>query len=118
MGSEMCIRDRASSTSVNDWGSGFNATFECVLPGSGPVSDYLIEFNYTGSGTLTNSWMQGYGGGISFGNLAPDGGYAIEPSGFVPPLNGGDVLRFTIQGSGSGFAVTDFDVQCVIGGGQ
>ena len=108
----------ASSTSVNDWGSGFNAMFECALPGSGSVSDYLIEFNYTGSGTLTNSWMQGYGGGISFGNLAPDGGYAIEPSGFVPPLNGGDVLRFTIQGSGSGFAVTDFDVQCFTGGGQ
>ncbi len=111
------ISSSAGSTNVNDWGSGFNASFECELPGSGPITDFLIDFNYSGSANLTNSWMQGYNGGITFGSLASDGGYAIEPSGYVPPLNGGDVLSFTVQGSGSGYTATDFDVQCVTGGG-
>ena len=112
------VSGNATLATVNDWGSGFQATFECVLPGSGPVSDYLIDFNYTGSATLTNSWMQGYGGGISAGNIAPDGGYGIEPSGYVPPLNGGDALSFVVQGQGTGFVESEFGVECVIGGVQ
>jgi len=108
----------ATLANVNDWGSGFSATFECVLPGSGPINDYLIEFNYAGSATLTNSYMQGYGGGVTSGNIAPDGGYGIQPSGYVPPLNGGDTLSFVVQGSGSGFVEFDFGVECVVGGDE
>ena len=118
-GSEVTSKDgnrrlsaQATVISVNDWGSGFNVTFECVLPGSGVVSDFLITFNYSGNAKLTNGWMQSYGGGIDVGNIASDGGYAIKPVNYLPPLKAGDKLNFMVQGEGSGFNSAEFDARC------
>jgi len=103
---------QATMTTVNDWGSGFNAGYECLLPGSGVIRNFLITFNYSGSARLTNGWMQGYSGGINVGNILSDGGYGIRPSDHMPRLQAGDKLSFVVQGSGSGFNAEDFDVQC------
>ena len=107
----------ASVVNVNDWGSGFNAFFECDLPGTAgqSIDSFIIDFNYTGSGAPNNAWMNGYNGGIQKGYIAPGGDYGIQSTGYTPPLTTGDTLNFAIQVQGSGFNATDFDVQCLAG---
>ena len=112
----------SSLVSVNDWfnsawGGGFNATFRCDVLGpdvpNGPVTDLLIEFNYSGSGTPTSAWTQSHNGPIDYGFIAPDGGYAISnTAGFQPELFAGDSVTFAIQVNGAGFSPDDFDVSC------
>ena len=106
------VASGATVTDVEDWGSGFNAGYECLLPGSGAVFDFLITFNYSGDAGLTTGWMLEYGGAIDVGNIAPDGGFAIKPMDEIPYLNAGDKLSFIVQGRGAGFDAADFDVQC------
>jgi len=109
-----------TAVNVNDWynpawGGGFNATFECELQGES-ISAVEIAFNYSGSGTPTNSWTQNYIGSIESGFIAEDGGYAIRTTGNVPNLSAGDVVSFTINVQDSGYSETDFAVQCTTGG--
>ena len=107
---------------VNDWfnpawGGGFNATFRCDVEGpdtaNGPVTDLLIEFNYSGGGTPSTAWTQSHNGPIEYGFIAPDGGYAISNlGGFQPELYAGDSVTFAIQVQGAGFLESDFDIVC------
>ena len=102
----------ASVVTVSDWGSGFNTTFECQLPGSGAVHNFLITFDYSGNATLTNAWMLKYDGGVDVRNITADGEYGIRSVGHLPPLKAGEKLSFVVQGSGSGFSTEDFDIRC------
>ncbi len=116
----------ASLVSVNDWynpswGGGFNATFRCDVEGPdaqiGPVTDLLIEFNYTGDGTPSTAWTQSHNGPITHGFIASDGGYAISnEDGFQPELYAGDTITFAIQVQNAPFNEVDFDIQCSAGG--
>lgn len=112
--------------SVNDWynpawGGGFNATFLCTIGGVdaqiGPVTDLLVEFNYSGTGTPSNAWTQSHNGPVVHGFIAPDGGYAISNlEGFQPELFAGDTITFAVQVQNAAFNEDDFDVICSSGG--
>jgi len=116
------VTTAGTATNVNDWynpawGGGFNATFECELQGE-TITSIEIAFNYSGTGTPSNSWTQGYNGAIESGFIAADGGYAIRSTGFVPDLNAGDMITSVINVQGAGYSASDFAVQCTTGGGQ
>lgn len=66
----------ATAVNINDWGSGFIATFECVLPATGTpeIDQFLIDFNYTGGGTPANGWMVSYSGSVESGFIAANKG--------------------------------------------
>ena len=116
----------ASLVTVNDWynpswGGGFNATFRCDVEGPdaqiGPVTDLLIEFNYTGEGTPSTAWTQSHNGPVIYGYIAPDGGYAISNvDGFQPELYAGDSITFAIQIQNAPFRESDFTITCSTGG--
>ena len=94
--------------SVNDWynpasGGGFNATFECSVTATTPVTEVFVKFNYTGSGTPTSAWTQSFNGSTNVGFISNDGGYAI--SGQSNPLNQGDSFQVVINIDGAGLSL-------------
>lgn len=107
------VGDGVEMTSLNDWGSGFIATFEYeVQVQDSPLTDWTFDFGYSGSAQLVNAWMSGYGGSISSGYIAPDGGFQVtnHTVGYKPTLQAGNTLTVNIQGQGSGFAASDFAI--------
>ena len=107
-----------SFVSVNDWynpafGGGFNATYRCEVNDSS-VTDFVVEFNYSGSGNPSSAWTQSYNGSVNSGFIGSDGGFAIRSSssGFVPTLNAGASFLVTIQVQDAGFNPSDFNVSC------
>gem|GEM_PF-4178974 len=114
----------ASVVSVNDWynpawGGGFNATFEYQLTDedvpNGTLESWRLDMGYTGTAQLTSAWMSGFNGGVSSGNLGPNGEFVItnENQGYQPPLSSGSVLTFTIAASDGGFNADDFQIDLV-----
>lgn len=114
----------ASVVSVNDWynpawGGGFNATFEYELTDedvpNGTLESWRLDMGYTGTAQLTSAWMSGFNGGVSSGNLGPNGEFVItnENQGYQPPLTSGSVLTFTISASNGGFNAADFQIDLV-----
>ena len=70
------VGDGVQVTNVNDWGSGFIATFEYeVRAEDAPLTDWTFDLGYSGSAQLVNTWMSGYGGGINSGYTGAAGGY-------------------------------------------
>lgn len=59
--SAQSIGEGISEVSVNDWGSGFIATFEYVIAeddvANDLVRDWRIEVDYSGSAQLNNAYM-------------------------------------------------------------
>ncbi|MGR3739192.1 MAG: cadherin-like domain-containing protein [Limimaricola soesokkakensis] len=106
------------STAINDWynpvwGGGFNATVSYTVQEDdlvgGDVYAWDIAPNYTGNGTLTHGWMNGFNATASAG---PDeeGDFALSTDGqaFQRKLIAGDVLNFTVQVHGAGYDEDDF----------
>lgn len=99
---------------VNDWGSGFNATFECEVISDAPVKEFIFEFNYTGSGNIQNAWTQLFNGKIEKGLVGRSGGYAVRGviSDGAQALLLGDTFRVAVQVTGAGYNAADFNVTC------
>lgn len=101
---------------VNDWGSGFNASFQYTISAEdaplGTLDTWQIEINNLGTAQINNSSMSGFNGSVSAGPFGPNGEYVItnESAGYKPLLASGDPLNFTISGQGSGFNESDFDL--------
>jgi len=109
----------ASFVSVNDWynpswGGGFNVIYRCDIT-DGPVNEWRIDSNYTGSGTVVNAWTQGYNGSVQHGAISPDGGYGItnENAPYIPTLTSGDSITYAFQVNGAGFSEGDFAPSCI-----
>ncbi len=106
---------------VNDWFSvrrgvgGFIATYRCEVIGDQPVRDFLVDFNYTGSGVPVRGWTQRYPGRIERGFIGRDGGYALRNGGnefSTPSLNPGDSFLVRLHVNRAGFDENDFEVDC------
>ena len=115
------VTTAATAVDINDWfnpnwGGGFNATFACELGGEN-IDSVELAFNYSGTGTPNNSWLQTYIGSTESGFIGADGGYVIRTTGNVPDLDAGDVVTFAINVQGAGYVDTDFVVTCTTGGG-
>ena len=107
-------------TNVNDWfnpawGGGHIVRFEYPLttvevPSTGDIA-WRIETNYTGEGTITNAWANGYGGSTYHGPLAADGGFGLsnENENYKAELSAGSVLGFSVEVDGVGFNENDFN---------
>lgn len=101
-----------SEVSVNDWGSGFQATYEYVVKAeqAGATVPWRIEITNTGEAALNSAWMSGYNGGINF--LSESGDLSVitnENVGYKPDLLAGSTLRFTVQGQGT-YNATDYSI--------
>jgi len=111
--------DEFETIGVNDWGSGFNATFEYVIKESDVVADkvrdWRIEIDYAGQAQIGNGYMQGYAGTVRVGNIVDTSDYAItnEGVGYRLELGASEKLRFTLQGQGAGFSLSDFTFRFV-----
>jgi len=101
-----------SPVEVNDWGSGFIATFECTITSHVPVDQFLVDFNYSGSGTPSSAWANSYNGSIETGPIGTDGGFAIRSTTSGPILNSGDSFSVSIMVSGTGYQESDFNTVC------
>ena len=73
--------DNFNVAGVNDWGSGFIATFEYLIQPEdtpeGRLTDWAIQIGYTGDAQFNSSWMSGYNGGVNSGYNGPNGEYEI-----------------------------------------
>jgi len=104
---------------INDWGSGFNATFSYEITADDvaldKVRDWRINIGYVGDAQLGNAYMTGYSGSVFTGNIGPGGIFAItnEDVGYRPELDAGYRLIFTVQGQGAGFNANDFAIEFV-----
>ena len=106
----------SSFVSVNDWynpiwGGGFNATFQCtVLTNS--IQDFIVDFNYTGSGTPSHAWASGWPGSTETGFFGASESFAIRSTGYKPTLSQGATFNVTINVNNAGFNLDDFDLRC------
>lgn len=106
------------STTINDWynpawGGGFNATISYTVQEEdlvgGDVYAWDIAPNYTGDGTLTHGWLNGFNAAASAG-MDEEGEFVLSTDGqaFQRALVAGDVLNFTVQIHGAGYDEDDF----------
>jgi len=90
---------------LNDWGTGFNASYRYEIQPedtiAGVLSKWRIEVNHEDSVAINNAWMNGYNGTVGTTNSSDDTFIISTTDGFRPTLNTGDILNFTIQGNGS-----------------
>ena len=103
---------------VRDWGSGFQVQHKCVLPSNiYRMTRFEIAIDYRGPGYVKTTWMHGYNGPIDSGYVLSDGGKGIASSHrYVPPMTGNDILLFTTQVDGAGYASADLHLDCRIQG--
>jgi len=104
---------------VNDWyspssGGGFNVTYQCTVDSNIPIEEFIVEFNYSGSGVPTRAWANSYNGDVESGYIGRNGGYAIRSAstGHTPTLKNGDTFQVSLNVQGAGFDSADFDVSC------
>lgn len=106
------------STAINDWynpawGGGFNATVSYTVQEEdlvgGDVYAWNIAPNYSGNGTLTHGWINGFNA-TALAGMDEEGDFVLSTDGqaFQRALVAGDVLNFTLQVYGAGYDEDDF----------
>lgn len=107
------VFDRVNDWYNPAWGGGFNATYEYTVTDASIVGDDLfnwaINSGYTGAGTLSHVWVNGFNGPTNFSS---DGSYDIGNvgTGFQPELQVGDTFSVSFQVLGAGFDDADFNI--------
>ena len=100
--------DASITANVNTWGSGFNTTYAYEITESdtagGLLDEWQIEIDAASPLSITSAWINnGYNAGISTGTESGQFVITNEDQGFIRQLSAGDIITFTIQGSGGGF---------------
>lgn len=100
--------DAANPVSLNSWNTGFNATYEYTVQVSdtlgGSLREWKIDIVSTDPLMVTNAWVNsGYNAGVGLTGPANERVFTNEGKGYIDELTAGDVIRFTIQGIGTGF---------------
>lgn len=92
---------------------GFRATYKCEAI-ERTNAGIFVEFNYSGTGTPTNSWTRSYSGRIKRGFIGEAGGYALKSvsSGYVPVIKAGKSFQVVIVVENATFNASDFAVSC------
>lgn len=81
---------------ANDWGSGFTASIRITNNGSGPISGWSVNWNYSDGTRLTSSWNA---------NLSGSNPYSASALGWNSSIPVGSSVEFGVQGNnGSGKA--------------
>ena len=96
-----------------EWADGYIATFECTLPSS-EINNIVIDFNYTGSGNVANSWMLTWIGDIENGFIAADGGYVLRTTNVSPYLSPGQDISFQILVRNDPLSGSQYNVNCIV----
>ena len=88
---------------VQDWGSGFQASYTVTIEESdtlnGILSAWLIEVQQPESINITNGWTSGYNGGIDTFSSGSTFSISNANQAFRPDLIAGSRFNFTVQGS-------------------
>jgi|GEM_PF-6439670 len=100
--------DAANSVNLNSWNTGFNATYEYTVQESdtlgGTLREWKIDIVPTDPVRITNAWVNsGYNAAVSLTGPINARVFTNEGKSYVDELTAGDVIRFTVQGIGSGF---------------
>lgn len=78
---------------INDWGSGFTASFTVTNNGSSPISGWSVDLRFGNSITLVNSWNATVSGSGS--------SYTVSNANYNADVGPGQSASFGMQGSGS-----------------
>ena len=84
--------------SVNDWGSGFQVTYDYTVTEDsildGDLFAWIIDSGYSGPGTLVNAFATNFNGPTS---TTPTFAVTNANAGFQPELQPGDTFSVTVQ---------------------
>ena len=102
---------------VQDWGSGFNASYTITIEGTdtlnGILSNWQIDVQKPESVNITNAWASGYNGGLDTFSSGSTFTISNENQGFRPDLFSGSQFNINVQGSKpSGFRLSISQSYC------
>jgi len=110
--------DASTPVALNNYGSGFNATFDYVIRESdtlgGSVREWRVEISSSDSVEINNAWISsGYNAGVSL--QGGEGSYTFTNEGksYIDELQAGDVIAFSVQGTGTDFTGSELSLNFV-----
>jgi len=110
--------DASTPVALNNFGSGFNATFDYVIRESdtlgGSVREWRVEISSSDSVEINNAWISsGYNAGVSL--QGGEGSYTFTNEGksYIDELQAGDVIAFSVQGTGTDFTGSELSLNFI-----
>ncbi|WP_390588499.1 putative Ig domain-containing protein [Erythrobacter sp. MTPC3] len=94
------------------WGGGYNVTFNYeVQPeaiAEGELKAWDIVASYSGPGTITGGWVNGFPGPATF-EITPEGAvFSTDGQDYQPELAEGQTFQITVQVDGAPYTAGDF----------
>jgi len=103
---------------LQSWGTGFNATFEYEITDAdtsgGTVREWRVEVATAAGVQISSAWINsGYNASAQTSSEAGLFVISNEGQSYIPELSAGDVLRFSIQGTGADYNADDVSLSFV-----
>lgn len=103
---------------LNSWGTGFNATFEYEITeadtAGGTLREWRVEIESSADMVITTAWINsGYNASTQTSTDSDLYVISNEGEGYIDELSAGDILRFSVQGTGADYNADDVSLNFV-----